>query len=573
MTVINTNVNALMTQASLVKNSRSLGAAMEQLSTGLRINSSKDDAAGLSIATKMTQQIGALDQAVRNAGDAISLIQTTEGATVEISSMLQRMRELAIQAVNDTNSGDQRGYLDLEFQQLKKEIVRIADMTEWNGFPILNGTTGTPMEQVAMNQVTSASYEKTMEDALTNTNAYVPGGVLDPLEEGDLTIEGVTIGTTDGMNYDVVSPSENADASAISIAAAINMHTHETKVTALVNANTVTGQPMTAISGGIEGYLYINGKRTQYIQTPGGDPESVRTVLMAHINELTGATGVVASASGPAEKSGITLTASDGRNIEIGFEALTFDGSSRGINEVEADANALNADGSAMTDVQAQNAQFEALTGLRLGVHVGTVTLQAESSDVEADGSTGITLGGSGAGGVPADVTNLTSPTSSVVTVLKEVTDASSLAMPRVGRMTFQVGASASQSITIDLADFGKKGPITGGVTSDVDKLVPSIRIDTPEGAAAVLAALDSAMDKVNATRGSMGAVMNRLEHAIDNLTNVSTNTTQSRSQIQDADYAKASSDLARAQIIQQAATAVLAQANQSQQSVLKLLQ
>ena len=568
MTVINTNVNALMTQASLVKNSRTLGAAMQQLSTGLRINSSKDDAAGLSIATKMTQQIGALDQAVRNAGDAISLIQTTEGATVEISSMLQRMRELAIQSVNDTNSGDQRGYLDLEFQQLKKEIVRIADMTEWNGFPILNGTTGTPMEQVAMNQVTSASKEATMTSALTTaSNSYVPGAVVSALDDGDLTIEGITIGTTDGMSYDVVSPSDNADGSAISIAAAINMHTHETKVTALVNANTVAGQPMTTVAGPIEGYLYINGKRTQFIQTPGGDPEGVRTALMTRINEITGATGVVASSTGPAEKNGITLTASDGRNIEIGFEDLIFDGSARGINEVEADA------ASSQTDVEAQNAQFEALTGLRLGVHVGTVTLQAESSDVEADGSTGITLGGNGANDVPNAATNLTSPTSSVVTLLKEVTDASSLAMPRVGRMTFQVGGSASQSITIDLADFGKKGPITGGVTSDVDKLVPSIRIDTPDGAAAVLAALDSAMDKVNSTRGSMGAVMNRLEHAIDNLTNVSTNTTQSRSQIQDADYAKASSDLARAQIIQQAATAVLAQANQSQQSVLKLLQ
>ena len=569
MTVINTNVNALMTQASLVKNSRTLGAAMQQLSTGLRINSSKDDAAGLSIATKMTQQIGALDQAVRNAGDAISLIQTTEGATVEISSMLQRMRELAIQSVNDTNSGDQRGYLDLEFQQLKKEIVRIADMTEWNGFPILNGTTGTPMEQVAMNQVTSATAEYPMSSALTTaSNAYVPGAVVSALDDGDLTIEGITIGTTDGMSYDVVSPSDNADGSAISLAAAINMHTHETKVTALVNANTVAGQPMTTVAGPIEGYLYINGKRTQFIQTPGGDPEGVRTALMTRINEITGATGVVASSTGPAEKNGITLTASDGRNIEIGFGDLIFDGSARGINEVEADANALNADGTAMTDVQAQNAQFEALTGLRLGVHVGTVTLQAESSDVEADATTGITLDGNALANA-----NLSSPTSSVVTLLKEVTDASSLAMPRVGRMTFQVGGSASQSITIDLADFGKKGPITGGVTSDVDKLVPSIRIDTPEGAAAVLAALDSAMDKVNSTRGSMGAVMNRLEHAIDNLTNVSTNTTQSRSQIQDADYAKASSDLARAQIIQQAATAVLAQANQSQQSVLKLLQ
>jgi len=563
MTVINTNVNALMTQASLVKNSRSLGAAMEQLSTGLRINSSKDDAAGLSIATKMTQQIGALDQAVRNAGDAISLIQTTEGATVEISSMLQRMRELAIQAVNDTNSGDQRGYLDLEFQQLKKEIVRIADMTEWNGFPILNGTTGTPMEQVAMNQITSSSREAKMTTALTTaSNSYTPGTDVTALSAGDLKIEGVTIGKTSAMGYDVVSPPDNADGSAISIAAAINLHTHETKVTALVNANTVTGQPMTTVAGPVEGYLKINGKRTQYIQTPGGDPEATRTALMARINELTGATGVVASASGAAEKSGITLTASDGRNIEIGFEDLVFDGGTppTGINTATDGAGAVN--------VAGQNAQFEALTGLRLGVHVGTVTLQAESSDVEGGGGTGITLTGSNLA-----IANLANPTSSVVTVLKEVTDASSLAMPRVGRLTFQVGGSASQSITIDLADFGKKGPITGGVTSDVDKLVPSIRIDTPEGASAVLAALDSAMDKVNATRGSMGAVMNRLQHAIDNLTNVSTNTTQSRSQIQDADYAKASSDLARAQIIQQAATAVLAQANQSQQSVLKLLQ
>ena len=142
MSVINTNVKALYTQAAMKVSGRESATAMQQLSTGKRINSAKDDAAGLAIATRMTQQIRSLNQAVRNAGDAISLIQVAEGATMEMSDMLQRMRELAIQAINDTNAGEQRAYLDLEFQQLKQEIVRIADTTEWNGFSILNGEVG-----------------------------------------------------------------------------------------------------------------------------------------------------------------------------------------------------------------------------------------------------------------------------------------------------------------------------------------------------------------------------------------------------------------------------------------------
>ena len=142
MAVINTNTKALFTQAALISTERTLSKSMEQLSTGKRINSAGDDAAGMAISTRMTQQIRALEQAVRNAGDAVSLIQTAEGATNEITDMLQRMRELAIQAINDTNAGQDRSYLDLEFQQLKKEIVRIADMTEWNGFQLLNGTAG-----------------------------------------------------------------------------------------------------------------------------------------------------------------------------------------------------------------------------------------------------------------------------------------------------------------------------------------------------------------------------------------------------------------------------------------------
>jgi flagellin len=145
---------------------------------------------------------------------------------------------------------------------------------------------------------------------------------------------------------------------------------------------------------------------------------------------------------------------------------------------------------------------------------------------------------------------------------------------PRVGRLAFQVGSSARQMVTIDLADFGKDGPITGEITGDVDKAVENrtVRINTRDGATAVLNLLDEAMDKVNATRATMGAVMNRLDHVINNLTNVSMNMSSSRSQIEDADYASSSTELAKTQIMQQAATAVLAQANTSQQSVLKLL-
>jgi flagellin len=155
MAVINTNVKALFSQMALATSGRAQATAMQQLSTGKRINSARDDAAGMAIATRMTHQIRSLNQAVRNAGDAISLIQTAEGATNEITDMMQRMRELAIQAVNDTNDPQQRGYLDLEFQQLKQQIVQIADNTEWNGFPVLNGKAGEQVGEMPVYKATS----------------------------------------------------------------------------------------------------------------------------------------------------------------------------------------------------------------------------------------------------------------------------------------------------------------------------------------------------------------------------------------------------------------------------------
>ncbi len=160
MAVINTNVKALFSQMALGSSGHAQTVAMQQLSTGKRINSARDDAAGMAIATRMTHQIRSLNQAVRNANDAINLIQTAEGATNEITDMLQRMRELAVQAVNDTNDNAQRSYLDLEFQQLKQQIVQIADNTEWNGFPVLTGAAGQRVGEMPVFKTTSVSLNK-----------------------------------------------------------------------------------------------------------------------------------------------------------------------------------------------------------------------------------------------------------------------------------------------------------------------------------------------------------------------------------------------------------------------------
>jgi flagellin len=170
MAVINTNVKALFSQAALKRTEGAMSNAMAQLSTGKRINTAADDAAGLAIATRMTHQVRSLNQAIRNAGDAINLIQTAEGATNEITDMMQRMRELAIQAVNDTNDNPQRSYLDLEFQQLKAEIVHIAESTEWNGFPVLNGTAGERVGEMPVFKTTAVGrYDDVFASGVTIT--------------------------------------------------------------------------------------------------------------------------------------------------------------------------------------------------------------------------------------------------------------------------------------------------------------------------------------------------------------------------------------------------------------------
>lgn len=390
MSVINTNVKSLVAQNALTVNNRSLSTSMEQLSTGKRINSAQDDAAGFAIAQKMTAQTRGLNQAVRNAGDAISLVQTAEGALVEVNNMLQRMRELSVQSATDSNVATDKQALHNEFNQLRLEINRVATNTQWNGRNILDqGYTG--------NGAANPGLYKFQVGA--NANQTID------LTIGNYTTNSVSQGTT---------------------------------------AATAT---TTSASG------------------PG------HATAAAQVSTLT-------IAGTPAIGDAITVT--------VGDKSFTH--------KVVPGAGAVQT----VTEIAAAiNTGLGSVTGITTTANAGVLTFTATAT------------------GTP-----------------------------------FAISSS--------------QGGLLGGIrTSD---------ISTQSGANSAISALDTAISTVNTGRAEMGATMNRLQYASDNLANISTNTSASRSRIEDTDYATATTELARSQIIQQAATAMLAQANQSGQSVLALL-
>jgi flagellin len=192
MTVINTNINSLVTQNALVRNNRSLSSSMEQLSTGKRINSAADDAAGLAITNKMTSQIRGLNQAVRNANDGISLMQTAEGATTEITNMLQRMRELAVQASNDTYTSFDRSALNAEVTALKAEISRIGDNTEWNGMKLFTATSAGSAGGIG------TSGQVRLQVGVDGTDTDRIAVQLNEINSTALGVSGISLSTTSG---------------------------------------------------------------------------------------------------------------------------------------------------------------------------------------------------------------------------------------------------------------------------------------------------------------------------------------------------------------------------------------
>mgnify|MGYP001424043464 CR=1 FL=1 len=218
MATINTNMSANVAANSLTRNERSMSQTMERLSTGLRINSANDDAAGLAISSKMTSQINGLNQAVRNANDAISMIQVAEGAMGAMTDMLQRMRELAVQSISDSNTSSDRVALDAEFEQLKAEIERVATSTQWNGTNLLDGTMGAMTFQIGANA--SQTIAVTFKDFQNDTANVAAAG--NRVFTGDKINSGGSAGTNDLTDLDIGSSSSNAAAALTSLSGAID---------------------------------------------------------------------------------------------------------------------------------------------------------------------------------------------------------------------------------------------------------------------------------------------------------------------------------------------------------------
>jgi flagellin len=329
MSVINTNVKALVSQESMRSNNLKLSTAMERLSTGLRINSAKDDAAGLAISNRMTSQIRGFAMAIKNSNDGVSMAQTADGAYGQVTSMLQRMRELAVQAATGSMSNDDRKSIQLEIDELKLEIDNVANKTNFNGIKLLDGSardiklqTGTnegDLMNIGFDSVKTKDIGSGDRPALTSVGGDAE--VMDAFSAGDVIINGVLVGASYATD-DVKSFSATTTAvaaSAIAKVAAINRVSDESGVVAKVNDTTVIGTSMTAATG--TGTITINGVETSKFAVS-DDTEISRAAVAQAINNISAQTGVRAINTGD-DNQGVILVADDGRNITVELSSAT----------------------------------------------------------------------------------------------------------------------------------------------------------------------------------------------------------------------------------------------------------
>ncbi len=354
--VINTNLLSMNAQRNLTTSGADLATSLQRLSSGLRINSAKDDAAGLAIANRMTSQIRGLNQASRNANDGISLAQTAEGGLGSVTNNLQRIRELAVQSANATNSATDRAALNAEAAQLIAEIDRVASTSSFNGVKLLDGTFTAQQFQVGAdaNQtitVSSIASSRT-SDLGASYAAQRVGSALDSTDTigaGDLIINGVTLGAV-------------ATTDAKDLATAINALSG-TNVTASAAPTSVAGTSM--VTAALTGTITINGVATASFAVGGGTLAADRTAVTAAIQLISGATGVSATNTG-ADATGVTLSAADGRNVDVSFSTLTAAATGVGATAVYESAVTLDSTGSGgitlTTTGTIANTGFTALT-------------------------------------------------------------------------------------------------------------------------------------------------------------------------------------------------------------------
>ena len=736
MTVINTNVKAIVSQESMRTVNLKLATAMERLSTGLRINSAKDDAAGLAISERMTAQVRGLGMAIKNANDGLSMAQTADGAYGEVTSMLHRMRELAVQAATGSMSPLDRQSIQLEIEELKMEIENVATKTHFNNIKLLDGSAQEVVLQVGANQhdimkigfdsVRTKDIGSGLQPALTSVGGT--STVFDAFKAGDLVINGVLVGASiapdDNISYSPAADNATNASSVIAKVAAINKVSEQSGVIARVNETTVMGVSMDANTG--TGTITINGVSTAVVTTT-LNAEVTRASVVTAINNISQQTGVRAIDTG-ARDQGVVLIADDGRNITVKLTqgTGTFTEATTGLQANATDTTyvgtySLYSQTSQPIKIEHQIGRDISGTGLRMGTfqpkqaimvshersgdyivpgsaapvplaattppgaanvgvlngdtlvineisigaarttddtasHSTTASVKAASAiaiaaainrksdlhgvvakaepnvirsevlpsftGVNTSGSislNGVTIGVSpvSRNAVIESINKYSGQTGVVARAYGEgielvaedgrnivIAKTQNLSAGNLGLGNVTLGAStsntvvsagngvafyASVSLTSEKAFTVRRGDEDGTTASgnfqalgfregtfggkDTGVKVADLNVSTQAGASIAISAVDAALEDVMSAQARSGAFQNRLDYAINVLSESVENITASRSRIQDTDYALEATNLAKAQIISQAATAMLAQANQSQQTVLQLLQ
>jgi flagellin len=491
---INTNIASLNAQRNLTTSQNSLNTSLQRLSSGLRINSAKDDAAGLAIAQRFTSQINGLDQAARNANDGISLSQTAEGGLSTTTDLLQRIRQLAVQSANGSNSSSDRASLQQEVSQLQQELTRIATTTQFNGQNLLDGSLSQVQFQVGANANQTISFGIGSSKASDIGNYQVSS--LTAAGSSQVATAAAAAAANNGVAAQNLTVSGNGTSSVVAVAAGDNANKIATAVNAVSSTTGVSATAQTnatlgtlATAGTLTFNLYGSNATAVGISATVGSTTDL-TALAAAINNQSAATGITATANGGS----VTLTSKDGYDIKV--------------------ENFLNSAG----------------TG-------GTVAF------------TGVTTAGA-AIGAAATLGAATGTDSSTVG----------------GFLSFN--SNAGYTVTTSAAGtLFAAGPNAGTLSQ-----VATIDISTVTGANNALQVVDSALSTIASARAKLGALQNRFSNTITNLQTTSENLSSSRSRIQDTDFAAETANLTRSQILQQAGTAILAQANAAPQTVLALL-
>ncbi len=566
--IINSNIASLSAQRNLNSSQSSLSTSLERLSSGLRINSAKDDAAGLAISERMTAQVRGLNQAARNANDGISMSQTAESALSEMGNNLQRIRELSVQASNASNTASDRAALQAEVTQLTAEIQRVATQTQFNGLNLLDGSFSTLNFQVGANagQTISASSGNFQTNSFGN---YRIGGLaaFNPGGSGDL-VAGTMGANSDAFGNSVLLSGAIGDTSSVNGAAAQG------------DFRISTG------SGNFDVYYRAGASAKEMASAINGTGSGVRASASTEVVLGAGDGAGVGFQQNSTYSFAISTDYSDPTNtntVDPKYTTISFKtGGSDDQSDVDS-GNYLSTAVAAFNDASAKTGfTAEAVLtddgnwAIKLTNSNGE-DLRILNNSYEKDGTTAQNI-------LVSDIAVLDGDTNTADSLALDLTggslDTTTAAWTNgngawlTGKVTLD--SSKSFSVTTNVADVfqdaGTPGTAAAGTYGAQLQQVSAMDVSTFDSAQRTLAIVDSALTTVNDQRARFGAMQNRLQSTISNLQSSSENLSASRSRIRDADFAAESANLTRAQILQQAGTAMLSQANQIPQNVLSLL-